>query len=114
LAAEKLRTASFSESNVSNTVRSFVIESRSRCAVRLTARAAPAVTVYTFSQPPSPALSMWDVREIQNDLLMALIDEAVDLVLEEFVALPQGDLPFQVEHHHVADSPFLDLHGNSR
>jgi hypothetical protein len=65
-----------------------------------------------FAEPG--AVDVRDVRQIQNDLLVALVDEAVDLVLEEFVALPQGNLPFQVEHYHVADSPFLDLHGNSR
>src|SRR5262249_4623978 len=50
------------------------------------------------------------VREIQNDLFVALIDEAVHLVLQQLIALAQRDLAFQVEYNHVTDVPFLDLH----
>ena len=42
---------------------------------------------------------------------MPLIDEAVDLVLEQFVARAQRDLALEVEHDHVAYVSFLDLHG---
>ena len=54
-----------------------------------------------------------EVDKVQNNFLVALVDEAVDLVLEELVALAQGDLTLQVEHHDVADHPFLDLHENA-
>src|SRR6185503_13330125 len=60
------------------------------------------------------AVDVRDFGQVEHNLLVTLVDEAVDLVLEQFVAFAQGDLPFQVEHHHVPDGPFLDLHGNSR
>ena len=59
------------------------------------------------------AVDVRDVREVQHNFLMALVDEAVDLVLEQLVALAEGDLALQVEHYHVTDGPFLDLHGNA-
>src|SRR6185295_6518440 len=79
---------------------------------QLEAAALPAdggVGANDFAKPR--AVDVRDVSEIQHDFLMALIDEAVDLVLEQFVALTQGDLALQVEYHHVADGSFLDLHG---
>ncbi|MGH9648059.1 MAG: hypothetical protein ACRD4E_14710, partial [Bryobacteraceae bacterium] len=51
------------------------------------------------------------VGEVQQNFPLALIDEAVDLVLQQFIALTQGDLPLEVEHYHVADRTFLDVHG---
>src|SRR5512138_3104809 len=59
------------------------------------------------------AVHVRDVREVQQNLSMALVDQAVDLVLQQFVALAQRDLALQVEHYDVADSPFIDLHGNA-
>src|SRR2546425_10664131 len=60
--AEKLPTASFSESNVSNTVNSFVIDNRSVMRfVRLSSLRLPPwrlTVVYVRTISPSPALSM--------------------------------------------------------
>ena len=57
-----------------------------------------------------------DVRhsgEVEHDLLMTLIDQAVHLVLQQFIALTQRDLAFEIQYHHVARGPLIDLHGNA-
>src|SRR6185503_14389069 len=54
-----------------------------------------------------------DVRhaaEIEQDALLPLMHQLVDLVLERFIALTQGDLALQVENRHLVDDSFLDLH----
>jgi hypothetical protein len=42
---------------------------------------------------------------------MTLVDKAVDLVLEQLVAFPEGYFALQVKHNDVAAGPLLDLHG---
>ena len=51
----------------------------------------------------SGAIDVRHIGQIQHDLLVALVDEAVDLVFEQLVALAKRDLALQVEHYHVAD-----------
>src|SRR4051812_26085374 len=63
--------------------------------------------------PEAGAVHVWHVCQIQDDLSMPLIDEAVYLVLQEFVTLPQRDLALEVEHDHVPYVSFLDLHENA-
>src|SRR6266508_3886946 len=51
-----------------------------------------------------------DVRhagQVQDDLLVTLVDEAVDLVLEQFIAFSQRDLALQIKDDDVANSTFL-------
>src|SRR5204862_7296562 len=50
---------------------------------------------------------------VQNDLLPALIEQAVYLVLEHLVAFAQLHAAFDVQDHHVTDRSFVDLHENA-
>src|SRR6266540_3100911 len=56
------------------------------------------------------AVDIGDVLEVQEQLLLVLLEEGIDLVLEELVALAERHLALQIENRHSVDDPFLDLH----
>src|SRR5258708_13530104 len=56
------------------------------------------------------AVDVWHAREVEDDLFVPLVDQAVDLFLEQLIPFPQVALALQVEYYHVPDVPFLDLH----
>src|SRR6478672_10846032 len=54
-----------------------------------------------FSQ--ACAVHVRHVGEVQKELTAALIEQAVHLVLQQLVALSEGDFPLEIEHYYVAD-----------
>src|SRR5260221_8296581 len=60
------------------------------------------------------AVDIGHVFEVQEQLLLVLLEEGVDLVLEELIALAKGHLALQIENRHSVDDPFLDLHDLQR
>ena len=59
------------------------------------------------------AVDVRHVRQIQDELLVALEYKAVDLVLENFVALAQRHLALEVQDDDIACGSFLNLHRSS-
>jgi hypothetical protein len=57
------------------------------------------------------AVDVIDVRHVQQDVLMALVHEAVDLVLDLQISLGKGDLAGKIEHFDVTSRAFGNLHG---
>ena len=107
--------ASCSFSKASNTVNSFVIDNRSWMRlVRFRIFSPPTLAVDGVQGadhlPETGAVDVRDLREVEHQLLVALKDHAVDLVLQKLVAFPDGQLARQVQNHHVADLPLFDLH----
>src|SRR5207249_816891 len=60
------------------------------------------------------AVEVGNLGQVQNDLAMPLVNDAVDLVLQQLITFTQGDLAFQVEHHHIANHSLRNLHCYSR
>src|SRR5581483_12434890 len=81
---------------------------------QLQAAALPAHGGIGADDLPEPgAIEVRHVGQVQHDLAVALVDQAVDLVLEQLVAFAERDLALEIEHHDVADRSFCDLHGHS-
>ena len=51
--------------------------------------------------------------EVQQQLLLAGGQQAVDLVLQQLVAFAQGHLALEVEHGHIIHGAFDDFHSLS-
>src|SRR6185295_2520726 len=60
------------------------------------------------------AVHVRHIGEVQQEFAATLVEQAVHLVFQKLVALSQGDLPLEIEHYHVANRAFLDVHGHSR
>src|SRR5690349_14015766 len=69
------------------------------------------VRAHHLAQPG--AVDVGNVGQVQNELLAALEHEAVDLVLQDLVALAERHLALEVQNGDVAGGSFLDLHRSS-
>ena len=56
------------------------------------------------------AVDVGNSFEIQQELLLAGSQQAVDLVLQQLVALAKGHLALEVEHGHITYGAFDDFH----
>ena len=56
------------------------------------------------------AVDVRDIGEVDEDVLVPLMDEAVNLVLEQLITLGEGNLAREVQHLDVAGRSFGDFH----